>query len=188
MASESEREYEFVLVLDGIQNVTPDIEDALFEAGCKDATVSIRLGRVYLTFARMARSLQDAVLTAINNVDAADIGATVLRVDECNLVTQSDIARRIGRSRQSVNQYIRGERGPGGFPPPACRIADNAPLWYWCEVSYWLWENDMIKESEYLEAQDISVINSVLDIERRRSRTPLAIQRILNSLRLCNSR
>ncbi len=149
---------------------------------------------VAIMFANFRRSYpvtsewgQSAVLSAIHNVRTADIGAQVLRVDECNLVSQADIARRIGRSRQAVNHYIRGTRGAGGFPPPACRITDDAPLWYWCEVSYWLWENDMIMENEYLEAQDISAINSVLDIERRRSRTPAIIKKILQSLNLCDT-
>ncbi len=35
-----EVEYDFTLLLDGIDEITPDIEDALFTAGCDDATIS----------------------------------------------------------------------------------------------------------------------------------------------------
>ena len=67
-------------------------------------------------------------------------------MDSCNLVTQSEIARKIGRSRQLVSQYIAGTRGPGGFPAPAHNIADGASLWHWSEVASWLWQHDMVKE------------------------------------------
>jgi hypothetical protein len=85
---------------------------------------------VFLTFSRTAASLKEAIFSAIGDVRKANIGADVLRVDVCNLVTQADIARKIGRTRQLVHQYITGVRGPGGFPSPACDITDGDPLWY----------------------------------------------------------
>ena len=99
--TECEREHDFALVLSGMTELTPEVQDALFEAGCDDATISVRAGRVYLTFSRNSRSLKDAILTAIQDVKNARVGADVLRVDVCNLVTQADIARKIGRSRQT---------------------------------------------------------------------------------------
>jgi len=156
-------DHDFVLVLRGIADVTPEIETAIFEAGCDDATLSVRGGCVFVTFSRKALSIKDAILTAIHDVRKANIGAEVLRVDICNLVTQSDIARKIDRPRQMVHQYIMGIRGPGSFPPPACHICDGAPLWYWCEVSYWLWQNDIIKEDVFREAQEVAAINSLLE-------------------------
>lgn len=166
--SACECEHDFTLVLTGLTELTPQFEDALFNAGCDDATISIRSGRVFLTFSRSAGSLKDAILSAIRDVRKAGIGAAVLRVDACHLVTQADIARRIGRTRQLVHQYIVGTRGPGGFPPPACAITDGSSLWDWCEVAYWLWQNDMIPESVLREAQDVDVINSVLDLHHQR--------------------
>jgi hypothetical protein len=41
------------------------MEDALFEAGCDDATISVRSGCVFLAFARKAGSLEDAILSAL---------------------------------------------------------------------------------------------------------------------------
>jgi hypothetical protein len=117
-----EFEHDFTLVLTGIADLTPEVENALLGAGCDDGTIAMRLGRPYITFSRLAPSMKDAILSAIENVRNAGIGADVLRVDYCNLVTQADIARKINRSRQLVYQYMVGERGPGGFPPPACRI------------------------------------------------------------------
>ncbi|HVX59789.1 MAG TPA: hypothetical protein VHC19_04280, partial [Pirellulales bacterium] len=91
--------------------------------------------------------------------------ADVMRVDYFNLVTQADIARKIGRSRQLVHQYMTGARGPGRFPPPVCEISDGTRVWLWCEVAAWLWENDMIKEEVLRDARQIEAINSVLELE-----------------------
>ena len=77
-----EAEYNFVLVLAGVSNLSQKAEDALFEAGCDDSTICVRDGRVFLTFARMAPSLKDAVLSAIRDVRKANIGAWVERVDQ----------------------------------------------------------------------------------------------------------
>jgi hypothetical protein len=164
-ASRCECEHEFTLVLAGISELTQNVVDALFEAGCDDATIASRSGRIVATFSRTAPSLKDAILTAIRCVRKANVGADVLRVDSCNLVTQADIARNIGRSRQLVHQYWTGARGPGGFPPPACELCDGTSLWLWCEVAFWLWEHDMIKEDVLRNAQQVEAINSVLEME-----------------------
>ena len=158
-----EAEHDFALVLTGITELTPEAEDALFEAGCDDATLSVRFGAVYMTFSRVAGSLKDAILSAIRDVRKANIGADVLRVDSCNLVTQAEIGRRMGRTRQLVHQYIAGTRGPGNFPPPCCYIAEGTPLWMWCAVAYWLRQNNMIKDEDLEKAQVIDGINGVLD-------------------------
>ena len=47
-----EQEHDFALVLDGITDLTTQMEDALYEAGCDDATICVRAGRVFLTFSR----------------------------------------------------------------------------------------------------------------------------------------
>lgn len=178
-------EFDFTLLLDGVNKITLEIENALYDAGCDDATISLRFGRLYLTFSRSAASLKDAIISAIKNVRESGIDATVLRVDQCDLVTQAEIARRIHRSRQLVGQYVKGGRGPGGFPAPACNITDGVPLWYWCEVAYWLWENNIIKEEDLRDAQDLTVINSVLELERQRRVSPELTKEIMEALSLC---
>ena len=179
---ECEHEHDFVLVLSGITELTPEVQDALFEAGCDDATISVRSGRVYLSFSRNNRSLKDAVLAAIQDVKRAKVGADVLRIDVCNLVTQADIARKIGRSRQLVHQYIVGIRGPGSFPAPACNITDGVPLWFWCEVAYWLRQNDMISHDAATEAQEVALINAILEMRYHRKLAPQLSEEILRSL------
>ena len=179
-------ECDFTLSLDGIADLTTDVEDAFFEAGCDDATVSMQRGRVYLRFTREATSFRDAVISAVKNVRDANIGAIVLRVDHCNLVTQAEIARRIGCSRQLVNQYIKGTRGPGKFPPPICDLYENTPLWYWCDVALWLLDAKIIEEEDYREAQDVTVINSVLELEHQRRLSPDPTKEIMSRLSICS--
>lgn len=52
MIPETLAEYDFTLELTGVGELTPAVADALFEAGCDDATLSSRGGRVYLAFTR----------------------------------------------------------------------------------------------------------------------------------------
>lgn len=181
-----EREYEFALIVGGVDELSESVADALFEAGCDDATVSMQYGRLYLDFSRSAASLQDAILSAIEAVRKADIGAVVLRIDDCNLVTQADIAKRIGRSRQMVNQYMHGTRGPGDFPPPECHIVDRKPLWAWCEVSFWLAENDLIKPEVRWDAEVVAAINRMLELERQHARYPNLFKQISGAFRNVN--
>jgi hypothetical protein len=180
MAKRCECEHEFVLVLSGVTELTPEVMDALFEAGCGDATASVRFGRVYLTFARKADSLQAAVFTAIRDVKRAKIGADVLGVDDCNLVSQADIARRIDRTRQLVGQYISGKRGPGNFPPPACELADGHPLWQWCEVAYWLCQNGIVGEEVLNESRVVAAINSVLELRHQQQHDALLVEQVMH--------
>jgi hypothetical protein len=167
-----ETEHDFALILSGISEPDENFANALFEAGCDDCTISVRGGRVSLSFARSAVSMKDAIRTAIRDVRKANVGAVILRVDDCNLVTQSEIARRIARSRQLVHQYVNGVRGHGGFPTPTCHIADKAPLWRWCEVAHWLYENGIIKENALRDAQTIEAINSVLEFSYQKHLHP----------------
>jgi transcriptional regulator with XRE-family HTH domain len=172
------REYDFALVLNGVPELTTEVENALFSAGCDDATFSIQYGHLYAEFSRVESSLQDAILSAIHDVQTARIGAEVLRVDECNLVTQAEIARRIGRSRQMVFQYISGQRGPGNFPPPECHLSEKAPLWAWCAVSYWLAQNNIIRPEESWNAEVVAAINNYLEAARQQERYPDLVRQI----------
>ncbi len=77
-----ETEHEFTLVLDGIPDLTPEVMNALFEAGCDDATVSRQNGRLVIDFDRAGVSMREAIVSAINDIRKAGIGARVVRVEE----------------------------------------------------------------------------------------------------------
>lgn len=175
-------EFDFTLVLTGITAETEGVEDKLIEAGCDDATLAFRCGRPVLTFSRMAESALSAMISAIEDVRKSGIGADVVRVDNCSLVTLSEIARRIGRQRQVVHQYMRGQRGPGGFPAPVCELGARHLLWRWCEVAYWLWKNDMLKEEIVRESREIELINSLLEMEMLKKQEPGLANEIIRQI------
>jgi hypothetical protein len=172
-------EHEFILILSQVHTLTSEMEDALFEAGCDDATVGMHSGRLAIDFTRSAPTLKDAILSAIQDVQKAKIGARIVRVHNCDLVTQAEIARRISRTRQLVHQYISGTRGPGGFPAPACEITDGVHLWQWCEVAFWLGENDMITDDVVRAARDTEMINSILNFLNQQALHPEVMAEIL---------
>jgi hypothetical protein len=83
-----------------------------------------------------------------------------------------------------VFQYIKGERGPGGFPPPEFYLAEGAPLWAWCEVSYWFAQNDILRPEEGWNAEVVAAINNWLEAEQHRERNPELIETISKKLKL----
>src|SRR5690242_12410694 len=66
--------------------------DALYEAGCDDATVGIgQFGMIGLDFTRDAATAEEALRSAIKNVQAAIPGANLVQVGP-DLVGLTDIA------------------------------------------------------------------------------------------------
>ena len=49
----------------------------------------------------------------------------------------SDIARRVGRTRESVRLLVDGKRGPGGFPAPLGVVGEGIRVWPWSVVLEW---------------------------------------------------
>ncbi len=177
-----DREFDFALLLTGPTELTDAMADALFAAGCDDATPSVCYGRVSLEFSRTAPSYQEAALSAIRDVRKAGIGADVWRIDRCDLVTQAEVARKIGKSPQYVQQLMSGKRGPGRFPPPVCHLSENTLLWQWCDVSRWLFQNNFIKAEVVEEAAITFAINSVLEKLHRPGPEAALIEEVAQSL------
>ncbi len=179
-----EREHDFALIVQGVPALTTEAEDTLHKAGCDDATLTVRYGLLLMEFSRSAPSIQEAIISAIHDVESAGIGAQVVRVDDCNLVTMADIARRIGRSRQMVWQYIMGARGPGGFPPPVCFVTEHRALWAWCEVSHWLAQNNVLRPERHWDAEVVAAINNALEMAHQRARHPELVNGVNRELNL----
>lgn len=79
-------EYDFRLILSGVTALNDDVENAIYEAGCDDATLSLCDGLCRLDFTRDAATLKEAILSAI-----ADVQKTPLRV----IRVESDIYQTI---------------------------------------------------------------------------------------------
>lgn len=157
--------YQFTLVLANLDENAPKLEDSLFEAGCNDALINFRNGTVYLDFDRKAASLEEAVMSAIKNVEASSIEAIVATVAPENLVTESDIAKRLNINRQTVSLWIKGERRKSQpFPKAMMKLADKSPFWKWREVVEWLYQNELIQDKEIVKnAFFLENVNAVLE-------------------------
>lgn len=154
-------EYEFTLVLHGaLDDATVD---ALFEAGCDDATLGEVDGVAYADFIREAQSFGEALRSAIQQVESV-AGLTVVRVEPDDLVTLSEIAQRLGRSRESVRLLAAGERGPGDFPPPISHLKARTRLWRWSEVAAWGRRHD--QPIDLGAATAIAAINAALTLRK----------------------
>jgi len=71
--------YEFTLILHGPLELSEDIADELFAAGCDDGTPGTCEGVFSIDFHREAESLEEAIRSAIGNVKTA--GYQVERVE-----------------------------------------------------------------------------------------------------------
>jgi hypothetical protein len=71
--------YSFAITVAGTHELTDDIANALYEAGCADAGVGTCDGVLTVEFDRQAESLGDAIGSAVKNVQAA--GYAVARID-----------------------------------------------------------------------------------------------------------
>jgi hypothetical protein len=79
--------YDFTLILGEPLELTDDIADALFAAGCDDGTPGTCNGVFSIDFHREAASLEEAIRSAIKDVRTA--GYEVARVEiEAEAVTQ----------------------------------------------------------------------------------------------------
>jgi predicted DNA-binding transcriptional regulator AlpA len=157
--------YSFTLILSVADGITQEVEDALFEAGCDDALLGSRNGVLFLDFDREADSMEAAIISAIRDVRKAGLGVQRVEQGEAELVTAGEIARRLGRSRETVRLYAQGRRGPGGFPPPVAGLKSRSPVYRWSEISAWttLTRATTHPESEH-DTGLIDLINSSLTV------------------------
>ena len=71
----------FTLILSGVADLTPDLADALYAATGGDIECNMTDGVAYLEFERGARNLEEAIRSAINQVEGAGVGVRVVRVE-----------------------------------------------------------------------------------------------------------
>lgn len=133
----SELEYEFALLVDGL-DVEDDVQvDAFFAAGLDDGVIEDRDGAALVTFCRTARDATTALTTAVADVERAVAGARVVRVD-AQLVSLADLADLTGRTSEGLRLLATAARGPGGFPSPAGVVGTGVRVWRWADVRPWL--------------------------------------------------
>jgi len=130
-----------------------------------------------------------ALAAIVKPVDAPALAIGVEPLDQVRREVVHRVARlplldspaqdldQLGRERDE--SLFLGARGPGGFPPPVCEITDGVPLWRWCEVAYWLGQNDMVTEDVVRAARDTEAINSILEFMNQKALQPGLMAKIM---------
>ena len=172
--------HHFTLIVDGPDVQHPALIDALFEAGCDDGLVGRAEGIQYIEFDREAGHLDDAILSAVADVEKVP-GVTVARIADAGLVSMADIAARTGRTREGVRLLIAGARGPGGFPPPVTDPRSRYRLWRWSEVERWITAY-LGKNVGSFDDDVLTAINASLELRRHGHRLRPSRQTMLREL------
>jgi hypothetical protein len=73
--------YEFDVVLKGVSDVTDEQADGLFAAGCDDGTPASRNGVAWVHFDRQAASLEEAIRSAVSQVQTAGLVVSKVELD-----------------------------------------------------------------------------------------------------------
>lgn len=155
-------EYDFVLKFD-LPDPDADPEqfvDALYEAGCDDASVGVGLhGRIALNFVRESESALKAVSSAIADVKQAIPGARLIEATP-DLVGLTDIADIVGCSRQNMRKMFLSYKT--AFPAPIHE--GSAALWHLSKVLQWF----KAKGSYSIEDSLIEVSNTNMQVNLAR--------------------
>jgi len=133
MGTKTMSEYEFTLTfsLPGEDDNPEQYLDALYESGCDDAVLGTgQPGTIGLDFVREAESAEDAVRSAIANVEAAIPGAELVEAKP-DLVGLTDVADIAQCSRQYVRKVTMTIKR---FPRPAV-TGRKVQLWHLCDVA-----------------------------------------------------
>jgi hypothetical protein len=75
------RTHNFTLILSGVAELTPELADALYEATQGDIELNLRDGVAFVEFKRKAATLREAITSAIREVEHANAGVRVVRVE-----------------------------------------------------------------------------------------------------------
>ena len=153
------KKFEFSIVASGLDPEAEDFEQRFYDAGCDDAAIAFQKGHIIVDFTREAKSISEAIVTAVQNVQAA--GARVDRIEPDPLVSLSDIAARTGMTRAAMTQYSKGQRAKN-FPAPVARVTSDSPLWDWATVAKWLFHHDKLSRDEAMEAAAVRAANAAI--------------------------
>jgi len=164
----TQKTYNFTLILSGLEQPTEAVENALFESNCGDALLFFRDRIGYLEFDREASNLEDAILSAILDVEKSGINVKPVRIEPSDIVTSAEISRRLDRTRESISQLISGKRGNGDFPLPVAGVTTNTMMWSWAEVANWFYNHKKIDNYEIVEqAITIRHFNEALELHNQ---------------------
>ena len=159
--------WDFELIVEGRDLCEDDAFAALCRASAStndDIYPAWRADVQYAGFLRDADCLEDAVLSAVRQVESIG-GVKVAGVSDASLVTLGQIAARSGRDEASLKELITGVSGPGGFPDSVPDPDDESPVWIWEEAVEWF----HTALSEQLHDPNAAVFAALSDTLRARA-------------------
>ncbi|MEG9482226.1 hypothetical protein QMO40_07985 [Mannheimia bovis] len=142
--------YHFSILIRDAEKAMPNLEDILFEAGCDDALICFYNQSVYLEFDREAKTAQEAIQSAFNDIRQAGFSDLVLQ--EAGVSSLSEIAARTGLTRAAISNYANGKRAKD-FPRPIYGVASGSALYSWKEVANWLYQRKKISKMQWEVAE-----------------------------------
>src|SRR5690348_14083230 len=111
-----------------------ELVEQLAKAGCDDAVIGTgQPGRIALDFTREARSVKDAIVSALRDVKKAIPDAELIEVTP-DFVGLTDVAELVGVSRQNMRKLMLAH--PTTFPAPVHE--GSASVWHLAHVLQWL--------------------------------------------------
>jgi MoaA/NifB/PqqE/SkfB family radical SAM enzyme len=72
--------FEFSVIASGLDPAAEDFEQRFYDAGCDDVAIAFQKGHIIVDFTREAKSISEAIVSAVRDVRAA--GARVDRVEK----------------------------------------------------------------------------------------------------------
>ena len=79
--------YDFTVVLKDAPELTVELADRLFAAGCEDGSPGMCAGITSIDFHRSAPTLEDAIRSAVANIASAGCVVARVEIDAQSLVT-----------------------------------------------------------------------------------------------------
>ncbi len=171
MTRTRQRAYHFTLQLVGLTELSDDQLNALFEAGCDDASFGEEGGALIVDFDRHAPSFAEAVDSARRQLERTIPDLRVARIleEDDELVTASEVARRAGLSREAIRLLATGARGPRTFPRPRATLGRQR-LWHWPDVAAWFARErgERLRIATDEQRRFVRAFNEALNLRRQR--------------------
>ncbi|EON93067.1 prophage cp4-57 regulatory [Marinobacter lipolyticus SM19] len=165
------REYDFTLKFSVPPDLAQDqIESSLFQAGCEDAIIGLgQKGRLALNFTREAESAEQAILSAIQDVQRAVPEARLVEAGP-DFVGISDMASLLKFSRQNMRKLIQTHLA--SFPLPVHEGA--SAIWHLFDVLAWF--SEVQKRAIPTDLMDVAHVSMGVNLTREAGRIDQQLQ------------
>ncbi|MGL5826997.1 MAG: hypothetical protein ACRCYU_19615 [Nocardioides sp.] len=130
-----------------------------------DSILAERSGQITVRVYQQGEAGETVARRVIEKLER--LGASVVRVAP-DLVDVTEIAERLGRTRQGIHQHATGGRG-SGFPRPI-DVVGAKRIWTWGQITEWLVQTGegLGEEGKGLSLDDVARVDAYLASRRSR--------------------